>query len=189
MFTEARSMNNEDIKSIVVPIPEGINLLVEGQKVSVRGRKGEITRDFSPVPVSFSLSDRTLTITATKPRKREIALMGTLGAHIENMLKGVQNGYTYRLKVVYAHFPITVKVQGKTVVIQNFTGERCPRTSKIVGDSKVTVKGDDILVEGVDLEKVSQTAANMELATMSRDKDPRVFLDGIYISEKGKGQI
>nr|AJS13058.1 50S ribosomal protein L6P, large subunit ribosomal protein L6 [uncultured archaeon] len=189
MSIEAKSMNNEGIKSIVIPIPEGVDLLVEGQKISVRGHKGEITRDFSPVPVGFSLSERTLTITTANPRKREIALIGTLGVHIENMLKGVQKGYTYRLKVVYAHFPITVKVQGKTVVIQNFTGERHPRTSKIVGDSKVTVKGDEILVEGVDLEKVSQTAANMELATKSKDKDPRVFLDGIYISEKGEGQI
>ncbi len=182
-------MIDEGTKSIVIPIPEGVELLVEGQKISVRGRKGDITREFSSVPVTFSVSDRTLSITTTKTRKREIALMGTLGVHIENMMKGVQNGYTYRLKVVYAHFPITVKVQGKTVIIQNFTGERHPRTSKIVGDSKVTVKGDEILVEGVDLEKVSQTAANMELATVSRDKDPRVFLDGIYIFEKSVGII
>ena len=189
MFTEAKSMNNDGIKSVAIQIPDGVDIRLEGQKVTVRGNKGELTRDFSPVPVNFSLVGKTLTITAAKPRKREIALMGTIGAHVENMLKGVQNGYTYRLKVVYAHFPITVKVQGKTVIIQNFTGERHPRTSKIVGDSKVTVKGDEILVEGVNLEEVSQTAANMELATTIRDKDPRVFLDGIYISEKGEGQI
>jgi large subunit ribosomal protein L6 len=58
---------------------------------------------------------------------------------------------------------------------------------KIRGDVKVSTKEDDVLVQGIRLEDVSQTAANIEHATKVRRKDPRVFLDGIFIYEKKEG--
>ncbi len=87
-------------------------------------------------------------------------------------------GYTYRVKVVYAHFPISVKTKGDEILVENFVGERSPRVAKIVGACKVTVEGDDVIVKGVSLEDVGQTAANVELATKIKRKDQRVFLDG-----------
>jgi large subunit ribosomal protein L6 len=51
----------------------------------------------------------------------------------------------------------------------------------------VKIEPEDIIVEGVNLEDVSQTAANIEQATRIRRKDPRVFLDGIYVYEKNEG--
>jgi large subunit ribosomal protein L6 len=128
-----------------------------------------------------------VTVQASWPRKKEAALVGTVRSHIQNMIKGVTTGFTYKLKIVFSHFPITVKVQGKTLTIQNFTGERSPRKAKIMGDTKVTIKGDDIIVQGINLEDVSQTAANIQNATKIRKKDPRVFLDGIYVFEKHEG--
>jgi large subunit ribosomal protein L6 len=77
-----------------------------------------------------------------------------------------------------------VKTKENTVSIENFTGERSPRFVKIIGDVKVSVKEDDIMVQGINLEDVSQTAANIEQATKVKSKDPRVFLDGIFIYEK-----
>jgi large subunit ribosomal protein L6 len=105
------------------------------------------------------------------------------------MTKGVTKGFTYKLKTVYAHFPVTVKVneKEKKVVIENFTGEKTPRVTKIIGDTKVKVSGEDILVQGTKLEDVSQTASNIETGTRIKDKDQRVFLDGIYIYEKTEG--
>ena len=103
------------------------------------------------------------------------------------MVKGVTHGYTYRLKVVYAHFPISVKTKGDAVVVENFVGERSPRVSRIIGDCKVTTEGDDVVVKGVSLEDVGQTSANLELATKIKRKDQRIFLDGIYIYQKGEG--
>ncbi|MEM2546448.1 MAG: 50S ribosomal protein L6, partial [Candidatus Bathyarchaeia archaeon] len=107
--------------------------------------------------------------------------------HIKNMITGVSKGFTYKLKIVFSHFPISVKVQDKTVVIENFAGERGPRKAKIIGDVKVKVSSEDIIVQGIDLEAVSQTAANIEQATKVKGKDPRVFLDGIYIYERAEG--
>ena len=103
------------------------------------------------------------------------------------MITGVTKGYPYKLKIVFSHFPITVKVQDKSVMIENFTGERRPRRVKIIGDVKVKIEPDDIIVEGTNLEDVSQTAANIEQSTRVRRKDPRVFLDGIYVYERNEG--
>jgi len=120
-------------------------------------------------------------------------MLGTAAAHIRNMLKGVTDGYRYELKSVYAHFPVTIKAyeKNKEVRIENFTGEKTPRHAKILENVKVTVKGEDVIVEGSSLASVSQTAANIQNATKIKKKDLRVFLDGIYISGKGslKGAV
>jgi large subunit ribosomal protein L6 len=105
------------------------------------------------------------------------------------MVRGVTSGYSYKLKIVYAHFPITVKVQDKEkrLLIENFTGEKTPRIIRIVGTAKVKVVGDELHVQGTSLTDVSQTAANIQTGTKIKEKDQRVFLDGIYIFEKSQG--
>jgi large subunit ribosomal protein L6 len=103
------------------------------------------------------------------------------------MITGVTRGFTYKLKIVFAHFPLSVKTKENMVSIENFTGERSPRWAKIIGDARVSVKEDDVIVQGINLENVSQTAANIERATKVKRKDPRVFLDGIFVYEKKEG--
>jgi len=175
----------EVIKS--VEVPDGVEVQVEGRVVTVKGEKGTLTRDFSKVPVTIELNGKTVRVRANWPRKREAALVGTISSHIKNMIVGVTKGFTYKLKIVFSHFPISVKVQGNTVLIENFTGERSPRRAKIMGDVKVLAKGDDVIVQGINLEDVSQTAANIQNATKVKKKDPRVFLDGIYVYERLEG--
>jgi large subunit ribosomal protein L6 len=107
---------------------------------------------------------------------------------ISGMVKGVEKGYTYKLKIIFAHFPISVKVKGKELRAENFFGERSPRISQIIGDAtKVSVVGEDVVVQGPSLEDVSQTAANIELSTKTKGKDQRVFLDGLYVYSKEEG--
>ena len=175
----------EAVKSI--KIPEGVEIKVEGRVVTVKGEKGILTNDFSHAPIYIGLNGNTVVVKANWPRKREAALVGTVCSHIQNMITGVTNGFTYKLKIVFSHFPISVKVREKTVAIENFTGERSPRIVKIVGDTKVIVKDEDVIVQGTNIEHVSQTAANIETATKIKIKDPRVFLDGIYIYERREG--
>jgi large subunit ribosomal protein L6 len=103
------------------------------------------------------------------------------------MISGVQKGFTYKIKIVFSHFPISVKVQGKTVLIENFTGERRARRTKIIGDVKVKVEAEDVVVQGLNLEDVSQTSANIEQGTKVKRKDPRIFLDGLYVYERNEG--
>ena len=91
------------------------------------------------------------------------------------------------MKVVFSHFPITVKADEKQVLIENFQGERAPRVTKIWGDTKVIPKGDDVIITGHVLTDVTQTAAEIENNSRVKNKDHRVFLDGIYKFEKKKG--
>ena len=170
-----------------VEIPDGVEGMLDGRLVTIKGEKGELTRDFSHAPITIQLDGKTVTVQASWPRKKEAALVGTVRSHIQNMIKGVTTGFTYKLKIVFSHFPITVKIIGKTLTIENFIGERNPRKAKIMGDTTVIIKGDDIIVQGINLEDVSQTAANIQNATKIRNKDPRVFLDGIYVYEQHEG--
>ena len=73
------------------------------------------------------------------------------------------------------------------VHVVNFQGERAPRVSKIFGDTKVVSKGDDVVLTGPVLTDVSQTAASLQQNTKVKNKDTRVFLDGIYLFEKNDG--
>ena len=136
---------------------------------------------------NIELKGKEIRIWAEWPRKKEAALVGTIHSHIRNMITGVSKGFTYKLKIVFSHFPISVKLQGETVLIENFTGERNPRKAKIKGDVKVKIQSDDVLIQGTNIEEVSQTAANIEQATKVKKKDPRVFLDGLYVYERTEG--
>ncbi len=170
-----------------VEIPSDVDVVVEDGKVSVKGPLGEVRRDFSYVDAMIKREGNELIIKTLWPDKEKEASIGTIASHIENMITGVKKGFTYKLKMIFAHFPIAVKVQGDKVIIENFSGERRPRIAKIRGNVKVEVKSDEITVKGIDIEDVSQTAANIEQATKIKKRDPRVFLDGIYVYEKGDG--
>ena len=170
-------------------IPQGVQLSVDGRLVKVSGPKGVLEEDFSHLPVHFAIEGTTLRVYSSWARKREVALVGTALAHVRNMIRGVVKGYTYKLKVVYAHFPVTIKVheKEKNLTIENFTGEKTPRVIRIVGSARVKVVGDEVHVQGSRLGDVSQTAANIQTGTRIIDKDQRVFLDGVYIFEKSEG--
>lgn len=173
--------------SRTIPIPEGVAVNVDGKKATVRGEKGTLTRDFSYAAVQIETDGRNVLIYAKWPRKKEASLVGTIESHIKNMITGVTKGFTYKMKIVFSHFPITVKIQGKSVIVENFTGERRPRSAKILGDVKVKLETEDIILTGANLEDVSQTAANIERTTRVTNKDPRVFLDGLYVYERNEG--
>jgi len=172
-----------------IEIADNVQLTINGRSIKVTGPKGTLEEDFAHLPVKFELEGKSLRVYAAWARKREVALVGTALAHVRNMMRGVTSGFTYKLKIVYAHFPMTIKVneKEKKVTIDNFTGEKTPRIAKIVGSSKVKVVSDEIHVQGSNLGEVSQTAANIQAATKIPDKDQRVFLDGAYIFEKSEG--
>lgn len=177
-----------DIEAVSsVEVPENVKLQVEGRVVTVEGEKGTLARNFSHAPVSIYLVGNEVKVQANWPRKKEAALVRTVCSHIQNMITGVSEGFTCKMKTVFSHFPISVKVQGKKVLIENFIGERSARTAKIMGDVKVIPKGDDVIVQGINIEEVTQTAANIQNATKIKSKDPRKFLDGIYVQERKEG--
>jgi len=172
-----------------VDIPDGVTVTVDHENKEnhtvIKGPKGTLERRFRYRGVTVDVQDGSIVVHKDLPRREHKAICGTYAAHIRTMLKGVTDGWTYGLKIVYNHFPIKASVQGETFVIENFLGERHPRKATILPDVKVQVKGQDVTVEGVDRQTVAQTAANIEKATRVRNRDIRVFQDGIYITHKG----
>ncbi|MEM4703790.1 MAG: 50S ribosomal protein L6 [Candidatus Bathyarchaeia archaeon] len=173
--------------SRTIQVPDDVEVTLDGREVTVKGPKGTLKRNFPQAKIKMELENKTLRVWAEWPRKKEAALVGTVCSHIQNMITGVQKGFTYKLKIVFSHFPITVEVKDKTVLIKNFTGERSPRKAKIIGNANVKVSAEDVLVQDINIEDVSQTAANIEQATKVKRKDPRIFLDGIYVYERSEG--
>ncbi len=168
-----------------IVLPSDVSITKQENLITTKGSFGSVQKDFTKMPAIIDLQDNKITIKSRGNRKKDFALVNTLQSVINNMIKGSSQGYTYRLKIVFAHFPISIKIKGKDIVVENFFGERSPRTSKIIGnDTKVSVEGEDIIVKGPNIENVSQTAANLELATRIKNKDSRVFLDGVYIYSK-----
>ncbi len=169
----------------VVEVPEGVQVEVAEGAVTVRHGETSLSRPLSHPRVSLEVAQDGVHVACEMPTKRERALVRTFASHIRNLIHGVTEGFTYTLRLVYAHFPVKVSVRGDRVVIENFLGERHPRTAVIRGATKVDVRGDTLTVTGPSLEDVGQTAANIEQATRIKNKDPRVFQDGIYIVSKG----
>lgn len=175
-------MSSKDKNGIEMEIPENVTVRKEAQLILVTGKRGTISKDFHKIPASIIIKDNTIAIEPVGKRKADLAITNTARSILNNMFKGVEKGFKYKLKIVFAHFPISVKVKGKEVHVENFFGERSARVSRVVGDAtNVTITGDDVIVEGPSLEEVSQTAANIESSTKVRGKDQRVFLDGLYI--------
>ena len=169
----------------VVEIPEGIQVTLEGDTLRVKGPLGENVRRFSHPRLRMTVEDNQVKIYCELPRKKEAALVGTWQAHVKNMIKGVKEGFEYKMKLVYSHFPVKISVKKDLFYIENFLGERHPRVAKILPGVRVNISGDTITLTGIDREKVGQTAANIERATKVKNFDVRVFQDGIYIVSKG----
>ena len=180
-------MNIPEIKEKIT-IPDGVTANIENDTITIKGAKGEINKVFSNPKIKLAINGNIIEISSKNVRRKDKALIGTWQALIKNMIKGVTVGFEYKMKTVFSHFPIKTSVEENEFVIQNFLGERAPRKANILQGVNVEVKGDDIIVRGIDKEKVGQTVANIEKATKVKYRDIRVFQDGVYRTEKGVGQ-
>ncbi len=173
-----------------IEIIENVEVSVVDDEIVVRGPKGELRKKFNSrlLQVKVDNKNRKVILTVFNPRKFERSYLNTMRSHLNNMMVGVTKGFKKELIIAYAHFPIRVEVDEKKrlIFIHNFLGEKSPRIAKIIGEAtKVTVEGDRIIVEGISKEEVGQTAVNLRQATKIKRKDPRVFMDGIYILREG----
>jgi large subunit ribosomal protein L6 len=184
----AMSIKEEILAEIT--ITDNVTVTKEDNTIIVNGKLGTLKKDFTRLPATVTVDNKKIIIKPYGTRKKDLAITNTAKSIINSMIHGVEKGFAYKLKIVYAHFPISVKVKGGEIYVENFFGERSPRISRIVGDStRVNVLGEDVIVQGPSLEHVSQTAANIESSTKLKDKDQRVFLDGLYIYSREKAML
>lgn len=178
------STKEVEVHQVTIPIPDAVKASVNHKILHVQGPLGKTRKAFKKIPVDLQIEGKNVILKSVGLRKRDYAIFKTAESIINTLFKGVQNGYTFKMKVVYAHFPITVKIKDGYIHVENFQGERAARVSKIVGDTKVVSKGDDIIITGPVLADVSQTAGSLQQNTKVKNKDHRVFLDGVYLFEK-----
>ncbi|KAJ5079840.1 60S ribosomal protein L9-RELATED [Anaeramoeba ignava] len=175
-----------------VKVPRSVKVKINARKITIQGPKGKLFRDFTHLKLQFDWneSQRKLNVTSWFGRKKDAAAVRTICSHIENMITGVTRGYRFKMRLVYNHFPINIHIPAghKRLEIRNFLGERFERFVDML--EGVTIKRssklkDEVILEGIDLEKVSLSASQIHHATLVKNKDIRMFLDGIYVSEKG----
>jgi len=172
-------------------IPKDVTLTLKGKELSIKGKKGSITKDFSHAKkIDITSEGKKVKFYAEFPRQKTVALVYTLKNLLNNMVVGVQEGYTYKMKIVYSHFPITVvppKKGKREILIKNFIGERAARVCHSIGDVAIKANKDEVIVTGCDKESVGQTCASIQKRCKIKDKDKRVFQDGVYVFQKELG--
>lgn len=179
-------------EELEIPKEVDFSFDLETKILTIKGEKGTNEKDFSHaknVHFSYDPKTRVFRIWANFPKKRTIAMIQTLKSHTQNAIEGVIHGYTYYMKMVYSHFPHTVKLDsdGNTILIENFLGERAPRRTKMVGNIDIKVTKEDVILSGTDKDHLGQTCANIQLRTKIKKKDPRIFQDGVFIWKKMRG--
>ncbi len=176
-----------------VKIPSDVSFELEKKLVKLEGPKGKVDKDFNHMKsLDFSIVDveEGKEVVISAPKKQTISLVKTAKNVIQNLIKGVKNLYTYKMKIVYSHFPITVippKNGEREVQIMNFIGERSPRIATTIGNVTVKATKQEVEVSGCDKDHVGQTCANIQSKCRIRDKDKRVFQDGVYVFSKQLG--
>ncbi|XP_072262464.1 large ribosomal subunit protein uL6 [Pyxicephalus adspersus] len=179
-----------------VDIPDKVEVSLKGRTVTVKGPRGTLKKNFNHINVELSLLGRQkkrLRVDKWWGNRKELATVRTICSHVQNMIKGVTLGFRYKMRSVYAHFPINVVIQesGSLVEIRNFLGEKYIRRVRMrqgVNCALSQAQKDELILEGNDIELVSNSAALIQQATTVKNKDIRKFLDGIYVSEKGTVQ-
>lgn len=159
-----------------------MDIKIDGNKIIIHGDLGTIEKEFNPKLVKLEQEGDKIKVTPLiKNKVKAKQIKGTYERLIEQMKKGVTEGYTQYMEVVYSHFPINLELKGNVLLIKNLYGEKIPREAKIVGNTKVEIIGGKRLkVHGIDKYEVFQTVANIMNACRQTRFDPRVFQDGIY---------
>lgn len=144
---------------------------MKSRVVTVKGKRGTLQKSFSHMAIEMTkLNKKKLRIDIWFANRKQAAFMKTVMGHIRNMFKGVTNGYLFKMKAVYAHFPINMAMtEENTVVdIRNFLGEKYTRTVRMRAGVTCSPTGnkDEIKLEGNDLEKVSQSGKVLKIHTI-----------------------
>ncbi len=170
-----------------IELPQGVKAEVNGSEVKVSGSLGQNARKFNGVLLAVKTDNGIVEVTAIAKgalAKKAAKALNAFANELRNDVSGVAKHFEKQMSIVFAHFPMTVEAKGSEVLIKNMFGERSVRKARIVGDTKVEVKGQNVRIYGTSLDDVAQTAANIRSATKIRKRDIRVFQDGIYYAIK-----
>ncbi|KAI6034359.1 hypothetical protein PISMIDRAFT_670449 [Pisolithus microcarpus 441] len=182
------------LKTEELDIPEGVTVEIKSRVIKVTGPRGTLTKNVRHVDMDIRAlkagKDKTkVTLAVWQGGRKHVACLRTIRSLINNMVIGVTKGFQYKMRAVYAHFPVNciIQEQGQSLEIRNFLGEKTVRHVKMLDGvtiSESKAQKDELVLEGNDIENVSQSAASIQGSCRVRNKDIRKFLDGIYVSDR-----
>ena len=176
-----------------IAVPEGVTVSIKSRVVKVTGPRGTLVKSLKHIDVTFTkVSEKLIKVTVHNGDRKHVAALRTVKSLVDNLITGVTKGYKYKLRYVYAHFPInvnTIDKDGKKFIeIRNFLGDKKVRLVPVRDGVDVefsTAQKDELVLSGNSVEDVTQNAADVQQICRVRNKDIRKFLDGIYVSHKG----
>lgn len=170
-----------------VEIPKDLEINIENNEIIAKKQGTEIKRRFDRV--LLAKEENKIILKIKGETKREKKQINTVVAHVKNIILGLEKKFVYKLQICSVHFPMNVLIKDNSVIIKNFLGEAKERKAKILPNAEVKIEKDIITVESMDKEAAGQTAANIEKTTKVRNKDIRIFQDGIFMIEKSGRRI
>ncbi|RDB22817.1 60S ribosomal protein L9 [Hypsizygus marmoreus] len=181
------------LKTEELEIPDNVEVSIKSRVIIVKGPRGTLTKNVRHVNMDIRLlkgKTTKVTLAVWQGGRKHVACLRTIRTLINNMVVGVTKGFEYKMRAVYAHFPINCIIQndGTQVEIRNFLGEKTVRHVSMLNGVTVTeskAQKDELILVGNDIDMVSQSAASIQGICRVRNKDIRKFLDGIYVSNKG----
>ncbi|ORX36942.1 putative 60S ribosomal protein l9 [Kockovaella imperatae] len=183
----------KDITSVeTLTIPEGVTVTIKARKVTVEGPRGTLTKDVGHVAMDIQIVPRAgkkvIVFTVWHGARKHVACLRTIKSLVENMITGVTKGFLYKMKLVYAHFPINAipENDGAALQIRNFLGEKYIRNVPMLEGVKISTSDvkDELILQGNDVQNVSQSASSITDVCRVKNKDIRKFLDGVYTTER-----
>lgn len=168
-----------------INIPQGITVTKKENLVVVKGKLGELQKEFKSKLINITINSNKIDLESINDRSKTLAILNTIKSIIDNMISGVNKKYVYTLRGVYSHFPLTLAVKGKTFVINNYLGEKKSRVIDIPDNVEVSVKGKDVIIKSIDKNLAGTVAGLIENSAKPKNRDRRIFQDGVYIITKG----
>ena len=171
-----------------VNITDGVTVTLHEKTLTAKGPKGEASRTWKEPRMHVAIQGNSVVISSKNASKNQKRAVQTMKAQVKNIIDGVKNGNEYKLKICASHFPMQVSMEGQTIIVKNYFGEKVPRKTLLTKEVSVKVQGDKVIVTGADVEKVGQTAGKIEAVCRITNRDRRRFQDGIFLIERnGKG--
>ncbi len=141
-----------------IAVPAGVQVDIKGSLIHVKGPKGEMQREFSPL-IGVAMDNGQVVITRNSDKPAERALHGTTRAVLANMIHGVSTGFERVLEIEGVGY--RAEMSGQTLVL--YMGYSHPVEMKPPSGISfdVDVKARHVFVRGIDKEEVGQVAANI----------------------------
>jgi len=138
-------------------LPKGVTVTVDGQRVTVKGPKGELARTVHP-EMTVRVEDGTLTVHRPSDESRHRALHGLTRSLVANMVEGVTNGYRRSLEIQGVGYKAESVGSGVRLVVGLSHAVEFPAPKGITIRLESPTQ---LHVEGIDKEMVGQVAAEI----------------------------